>query len=317
MSTTADGTHFNDCAGKIRMEDCLFEGMGDDATNVHGMYLKVTEQADERTVIAVCRHGWLVPPNVGDRIEFTRFESLLPYAAGVVRAVSVDGAAKNHRIEFEQPLPEQLAIGDLLGNATRVARLRISGCAVRANRARGFVVQTRDAVIERNSFTNCSGAGIYVTTDGDFWTESIGTRRVVIRDNLFAGCNRGPNLREAVINVFAHTARWRAAGLSVHRDLTIEGNTICGTDNAAISIAAADGVTIRNNHIEGCCEMPDCYAGRSTVFLRRCRNVRVIGNTLCGEPGDAGTAEPLSIMPSCQIETVEARGNAGLLTQPG
>ena len=311
MSTTADATHFNDCAGTIRIEDCIFEGMGDDAVNVHGMYLKLTRRIDDRTVAATCRHGWLFPPKVGDRMELTRFESLLPYAIAVVKAVSVDEEAENHTIEFETALPKELAIGDFLANATRAPKLRISGCAVRGNRARGFLVQTRDAVIEDNSFSHCSAAGIHVTTDGDYWTEAIGTRRVVIRDNLFFGCNGGTSKKEGVINVFANISRWRASGVGVHRDITIEGNTICQTDNAAIAVSAADGVIIRDNFMANCCQRPDRYEGRAAIVLHRSRNVRVIGNTLADLVGDGGIEQPVYIMPSCDRRTVEVRNNIG------
>ena len=39
------------------LEDCTFEGMGDDGVNVKsGLYLKVTERVDEHTVLAQA-HG--------------------------------------------------------------------------------------------------------------------------------------------------------------------------------------------------------------------------------------------------------------------
>ena len=34
MSTTADATHFSGCKGTIALEDCIFEGMGDEGINV-------------------------------------------------------------------------------------------------------------------------------------------------------------------------------------------------------------------------------------------------------------------------------------------
>lgn len=34
MSITADGTHFNQCSGSVRLIDCHIEGQGDDGINV-------------------------------------------------------------------------------------------------------------------------------------------------------------------------------------------------------------------------------------------------------------------------------------------
>ncbi|KPK82661.1 MAG: hypothetical protein AMJ81_09600 [Phycisphaerae bacterium SM23_33] len=146
MSATADATHFNACCGSIRIEDCLFEGMGDDAVNVHGMYLRVTQRLDDKTILAVVRNNWLFPPQPGHNLELIDPASLLPYDTGCVEAVSVDRRAGTHRITFARPLPQRLQAGHYLGNTAWAPKLRITGCQVRANRARGFLIQTRDAL---------------------------------------------------------------------------------------------------------------------------------------------------------------------------
>ena len=43
MSTNTDATHFISCTGLVRFKDCYFEGMGDDAVNLHGFYLSTLE----------------------------------------------------------------------------------------------------------------------------------------------------------------------------------------------------------------------------------------------------------------------------------
>jgi hypothetical protein len=43
MSTTADATHCNNCRGKVTYTDSYFEGMGDDAVNVHTRNQRVME----------------------------------------------------------------------------------------------------------------------------------------------------------------------------------------------------------------------------------------------------------------------------------
>ena len=46
MSATADAAHFGGCKGTVSLEDCTFEGMGDDGVNVKsGLYLTVVERA--------------------------------------------------------------------------------------------------------------------------------------------------------------------------------------------------------------------------------------------------------------------------------
>ncbi len=37
-STNTDATHFASCRGTVVIEESMFRGLGDDATNVHGYY---------------------------------------------------------------------------------------------------------------------------------------------------------------------------------------------------------------------------------------------------------------------------------------
>ncbi len=50
MSTTTDATHFISCEGVLDFEECYFEGMGDDAINVHGFYNYITKIISENQV---------------------------------------------------------------------------------------------------------------------------------------------------------------------------------------------------------------------------------------------------------------------------
>ena len=56
ISTTADATHFVNCKGDILIENCRFENMLDDGTNVHGTYVEVDEVIDDYTVRVSLKH---------------------------------------------------------------------------------------------------------------------------------------------------------------------------------------------------------------------------------------------------------------------
>ncbi len=308
MSATADGMHFNCCYGPIVIEDCTFEGMGDDALNVHGIFMEVTQRAGERTVLATCRNNWILAPRPGDAIEFTDPATVLPYATGRVAEVTADRPAGNMRIEFADPLPERLKVGDAMGDAAWAPKLRVGGCTVRHNRARGFLVQTRDAVIENNRFEGCTGAGIHVTADFGYWRESIGTRNVAVRGNTFVGCNRGPAMAEAAVNVFAHVKDWRHAPQpGVHREVVIENNTIRDTDNSAVFIGATDGFVVRGNRIEQSCRAPTRGGGRDAIHLLNSRNGRIEGNVIPPESRGAGQQRDVGFGPGCDLDTITVK----------
>ena len=53
FTTQADATHFSSCKGVITSKNGLYEGMMDDAINVHGTYLRVVDWLED---ICMCRH---------------------------------------------------------------------------------------------------------------------------------------------------------------------------------------------------------------------------------------------------------------------
>jgi hypothetical protein len=291
MSATADASHFAGCKGTVSLEDCTFEGMGDDGVNVKsGLYLTVKERVDDRTVLG--QHNLKFPdvPDAGDAIELSHPENLLPFASNHVASASLDaGAEKIHRITFAKPLPAELRPGDVLGNASRTPKLRMKHCTVRANRARGVLCQTRDAVIEDCTFRHCTGPGVLVLTEIAHFHESIGTRHVTVRNNRFENCNQGAATAEASLAALA----WLKKNAypprpGVHQDVIFEGNRIIGTGNSAIFAVAVAGLAIRSNLIQQACLKPDRESGRSAIRVMNCARVVLAGNDVA--PGRQGGA---------------------------
>ena len=310
MSATADGTHFNGCMGTITLEDCTFQGMGDDATNVHGMYHRVTEIVDERTVVTVVRNKWIKLPAKGHRLELTDPKTLLPYAMATVESAVADHKAKTHRITFVKAAPKRLVVGDVLGVIDWAPKLVIRNCKVIGSRARGFLIQTRDAIIENNVIRGNQASAINITCDYDHWTESIGTRKIIIRGNTFEDNNNGSDWHSGVISIFAHVKGKGHGAIGVHQNIIIENNTIRRSDGAAVFVGSADGVIIRNNTFEDICRAPTKTGRKSAVYLHNSRKVSVTGNKIVGKSGE-GMAEGVTIGDGCEADTITVEGNKG------
>lgn len=279
MSTTADASHFGGCKGTIRLSDCLFEGMGDDGVNIKsGLYLSMLRRVDAHTVEARHNLKMLDTPDPGDLMEISHVDDLLPYATAVVKRVEVleDGV---QRLEFESALPAELRAGDVFGNATRVPRVRISRCEVRHNRARGMLIQTRDAVIENCRFHGCTSAGILVLTEVAHFFESIGTRDVTVRGCAFENVNYGAAMAPGALCAMAYMKDFTYPPKpGIHRNVTFEGNIIRQTNNSAIFVAGVDGITLRRNRIEGACDRPHLDTGKYAIYIMSSRQVRLLGN---------------------------------------
>jgi parallel beta-helix repeat protein len=287
------------------MRDCVFEGMGDDATNVGGLYLIVRERIDGSTVLAshnLKLHG---RPDPGDRIEFVRRETLLPYAAATVKAVGEIDQEGASRVEFDSPLPADLKIGDVLGNTSHTPRVRIARCKVGGNRARGFLLQTYDAIVEDCEFRNCTSGGIWCLNEVVHFHEGVGARDIVIRNNRFENCNYGGPIGESVISAYSYLADFKYPPKpGVHRNITIEGNTIRGSDNCGIFITGTDGLTIRNNTIEQACRKPIREEGHSAVYIKSSRNAEISGNRIDPQAQGEGFRRTITLGEDCETNTI-------------
>lgn len=296
LSATADATHFAGCKGTVSLEDCTFEGMGDDGVNIKsGLYLIVRKRLDERSVL--CQHNLKMAdlPDEGDQLEMSHMDTLLPFSSAKVKTADMElGEERLHRISFAKELPAELREGDVLGNASRVAKLRMKNCTVRANRARGVLCQTRDAVIEGCTFSNCTSAGILVLTETTCFHESIGTRDVTVRGNLIENCNLHAAAAEGALAALA----WLPGNAyppkpGVHRDVIFENNRIINTANSAIFAVGVDGLTIRGNTIEKACEKPTRENSRNAISIMNSARVVIEGNTIDPKQQGAGMIEPV------------------------
>lgn len=114
FTTQADATHFSQCKGKIVSCDGLYEGMMDDAINVHGVYLRVRERIDDRTLRCRFEHGqaWgFAWGDVGDTVQFVRSATMDELdGTNVIAAISPEDAlgTKEFVITFEKPVPQEV-----------------------------------------------------------------------------------------------------------------------------------------------------------------------------------------------------------------
>jgi len=283
MTANADGTHFGGCKGTVLLEDCTFEGMGDDGVNIKsGLYLSIRKRLDDHAVLTQHNMKLVDLPDPSDVMEISHVDTLLPFASAKVRSATLEPGEDNLiRVTFEESLPEELREGDVLGNATRVPALRMRRCTIRDNRARGVLCQTRDVVIEDCTFQRCTRAGVLVFTEVVGFFESIGARDVVVRRNLIENCNFGAATAEgslcatASLKDFAYPSQ-----PGVHRDVVFENNRILGTNESAIFAAGVDGLTIKDNVIEEACRRGALPNGGCAIRVLNCARVEIAGNTV-------------------------------------
>ena len=230
ISSTADFFQFSGCRGQLLLENCRAWGAQDDYINVHGTHLRiVAADAKERSMTVRFMHAetWgLQAFETGDRLEFIRWDTLLPYAETVVTAYRKLNDT-DVRLFVDRPLPEQLVPdADVVENATWTPDLTVRGCDFGAAWGRGVLCTTRGRVrIENNRFYHLAGPALVIEDDCNFWFESGYTRDVVFRGNEVIGCNSGGSYPHAPVICCAPKVLRAVEGAYVHGKLTVTENT--------------------------------------------------------------------------------------------
>jgi parallel beta-helix repeat protein len=281
------------------MENCLFEGMGDDATNVRsGHYLLVSERLDNKKlrIKAGYRYGSdLTPPEIGDKLEISSEDKpLLSYATATVSSVETDTLDKSLVIGFTEKLPERTIKGDVVGNASSIPVLRIRNCTTIRNRSRGFIIKTRDVIIEDCTFQDITECAVALESDVNGWWESISSRDVIIRNNRFMDSKFEPGYLHGVIE--SHTMS-QTAPAGVYQRITIANNVFLGSDANIIKIGSADDVDIIDNIMD--------HSKGEAIFLYNSNNVRIRGNKL------TNCKAGLKIGEGCDAATIVTENNIG------
>lgn len=299
MSATADATHFMGCKGTVSLRNCVFEGMGDDGANIKsGLYLTVQKRLDDRTVLAQHNLKMADLPDPGDVMEAFRTDTLIAYGQATVKSATLAEDRVIHRVEFTGPLPAQLREGDVLGNASRTPKLRMSNCTVRLNRARGVLCQTRDAIIEGCTFDRCTGPGILVLTEVVHFFESIGTRDVTVRNNRFVDCNYGAAASDATLMVMAWLKDFAyPPAPGVHRDIRLAGNRIEGADGGGILAAGVEGLTMEGNSLRDVCRTPGRDEASYGIRVINCGGVSLRNNRIPKDGQGAGFRGEVRVTP--------------------
>ncbi len=158
VSSGNDATHFVGCSGLVALHDCRFQGMLDDATNVHGHYARIQEQPEPNQVLVRHMHGQqrgfqLAAP--GEQVAWVDPATFAHRQILTVTAFTrVD--AEQALITFDAPWDTGTPDG-LIENLSRQPDLTVSGCHFSGNRARGMLVATRGSVRITNNHIAAPG----------------------------------------------------------------------------------------------------------------------------------------------------------------
>lgn len=311
-SSVADATHFCNCKGDILVENCRFEGMFDDGTNVHGTYVFVDQIIDAKTVRIELRHrqqkGFTFA-EAGDQVWFVHQPS--PDRAGVNRVVAVKRVDEVYsELTFSEPVPKKLAVGDALENKTWNPSFTMRGCSIGKHRARNIVLKTPlKTVIENNRFISSDMASILFRGESFKWFESGQVQDVLIRNNYFSYCIHGAS-DQAVLYISPRTGKTFSQTAVYDQNIRFIDNTIETFDNRIVLAERVDGLVFKGNTIRQTKTAQPHYPDAPQVELLNCRNTQISGNEYQGGSPAVVRVDPVS------GATLKLRDNKGFARKP-
>lgn len=291
FTTQADATHFSGCSGTVISRDGLYEGMMDDAINVHGTYLKIERKVDKKTLL--CRYvhhqsygfGWGCE---GDSVQFikSRTMDILP-SPNIVRSITpedapVDRGVKLFRIEFASPLPDLIPFDPESGepldrygveNLSRTPEVLFENNIVRNNRARGALFSTpRKTVVRSNLFDHTSGSAILLCGDCNGWYETGSCRDITITGNRFVNALTSLyQFTNAVISVYPEIPDLQNQKSYFHSEIRITDNIFETHRTPLLYAKSVDGLLFKDNEVIYNEDFPPLYPLpiKDSVILER------------------------------------------------
>lgn len=291
FTTQADATHFSGCKGAIISKNGLYEGMMDDAINVHGTYLKVVRRVDDSTLIGRYMHPqsygfeW---GRAGDSVQFIQSNTMewIGERNRIAAIKAVDQpdyqGAKEFEIQFEKAVDPSIQEESGFGieNLEWTPTVLFSNNVIRNNRARGSLFSTpRQTIVENNVFDHTSGTAILLCGDCNGWFETGACRDVLIRNNRFI--NSLTNMFQftnAVISIYPEIPDLAGQQKYFHSNIVIDANEFITFDNPLVYAKSVDGLVFTNNTIQQNRDYPAFHWNNHRFYFQRVIHSRIENN---------------------------------------
>ncbi|MBR2353226.1 MAG: hypothetical protein IKC59_08400 [Clostridia bacterium] len=239
-TNAADAVHLISCFGKVEILDSVFEGMKDDALNIHGNYYTVKSISGN---VIHARLNTDIQANPGVNAHYKMFDKgdALAIYRGNTTVLKQTLTVENVKVtgDFAADLTcvgnlSALCEGDTIENRSAQAELHIKNCRF-GKAATHLRLQTRGRVLIEDS--ECS-LKILLSGDKNYWYEGsqindltikncrfIGKKGMIIAMPSFEICDESPYYHSGIKILHNTFDATNALNLSHCRDVLFEGNT--------------------------------------------------------------------------------------------
>ncbi|MDY7394510.1 right-handed parallel beta-helix repeat-containing protein [Aureibaculum sp. 2210JD6-5] len=277
IAAFADCFHFSGCKGQITIKNSETYGGHDDAINIHGTHLKITEKIANDKIKLRFMHGQTYGMKaffVGDTLAFVHAKSLQKYGSGKVKSVE-KLTDREILVTLEKSMPKEFKLGDVVENLTWTPSVTIKDNYFSGTNTRGILLTTqRKSIIENNTFFRTGMHAILIANDASSWYESGAVKDVTIRNNRFVDCAYNQIPGNYIINIWPENHQL-VKNFYVHENITIENNIFETFDTPILRAKSTNGLVFRNNKIIKTDTFKDRRGGKPSFHIENSKNVKV------------------------------------------
>ena len=166
MASNRDGIHLLGVAGTVTIKDCYFDGLGDDALNIHSTAGFVTEK--DGNSIRVINKRFDIPM---DENWCQKGDVIAVYDTSFVRKGSITVEKYEDSTVYYSACEGSVEVGDVLANTAFNAEILVENCEIRNSRARALLFQTENITVRNCKFFGTSFPAILMAPDIVVWHE--------------------------------------------------------------------------------------------------------------------------------------------------
>ena len=259
--SNVDSIHIKGIRGTVTLKNSTFQGLGDDALNVHSIAGKVTKVTDDKVFLEYFYGGKLdgIWSRAGDEIEF--YDKSFKLIATATARASNNGSVTLENVSGTIP------VGCFARNKTTSPDLLIENVTVDGGRARAFLIQSRTATVKNCKISNLGLAAVIVSPDLKEWGE-MGPCESFTASGLEISnvCTmKNAACRGAVMVTNSHSGSVKGSG-TLHGTVKITDSTFDSVNSPALYAILAQDLEFTENTLSGSTSAP-VYTG--------CKNVKV------------------------------------------
>ena len=294
VTTTADATHFCNVKGTVTIKNSTFENMLDDATNIHGTYVRVNKIIDDYTLAVETYHphqnGYLFG-EAGDKVQIIDQKNLQPTTEPMILKRVERVNEKVSYITFDKPITNKVEVFDGVENISWHASAVLENNIVRNNRARSFLISTPRKVVVRNNHLSSQMASFRLTGDLGLWNESGPNEGLLIENNVIENAVYGGNGPQSIFLIDPQYVDKKNFEGIYSRNIIIRNNIIKTFDSSIMLAMSVDGLVFENNEIIQTDTYKPIFPKVINLRIVNCNNVVIKGNTYRRLDGKKGTLE--------------------------